>query len=100
MVKRLIFWFATSGYFLTFLYYYGPLGIGYSRVLHGMLPFWMCILALGGMPVQAVALVIAPINALSYGIVGAFMGVIASTIKQWPRSDATENSHRDFLFFW
>ena len=78
MVRKLAFWFALTGYFLTFLYYYGPLGISYSAFLYYILPFWMCILAIGGMPVPAVALVIAPINAAIYGIAGLAIGWILS----------------------
>jgi hypothetical protein len=72
MVKRLPFWFAVTGYFLTFLYYFGPRGIQYCAILDRILPFWMCslTLALGGMPVLTVALFIAPLNAVIYGIAG------------------------------
>jgi hypothetical protein len=78
MIKRVSFWLALTGYFLTFLYYFGPWGIAYSPVLDFILPFWMCNLALGGIPVSAVALFIAPINAVIYGIAGATIGWIFS----------------------
>jgi hypothetical protein len=38
------------------------------------LPFWMCILTDHGMPVPTVALIIAPINAIIYGVGGATIG--------------------------
>ena len=91
MVKRFTFWFAFIAYFLTFLYYYGPHGIGRSQLLYNILPFWMCILTLGGMPVQAVALIIAPVNALLYGILGAIIGVFASTFKTWRRPEQADS---------
>jgi hypothetical protein len=74
VIRKLTFWFALTGYVLTFLYYHGPRGIAYSSFLFHILPFWMCILRIGGMPIGAVALLIAPINALCYGIVGAAIG--------------------------
>jgi hypothetical protein len=78
VTRRLAFWFAFTGYFLTFLYYYGPHGISYSTFLYRILPFWVCILAIGGMPVPAVSLFIAPINAAIYGVAGALIGWILS----------------------
>jgi hypothetical protein len=78
VIRRLVFWFALTGYLLTFLYYYGLFGVSYSAFLYYLLPFWMCILAVGGMPVPAVALVIAPINATIYGIAGLAIGWIFS----------------------
>lgn len=80
-MKKFIFWFAVSGYFLTFLYYYGPRGIALSDVLFHALPFWMCILAIGGMPVPAVALLIAPVNALIYGAVGALLAFALTNLR-------------------
>jgi hypothetical protein len=71
---KLAFSFALTGYILTFLYYYGPWRTAYSVFLFHILPFWMCILTIGGMPVRVVALFIAPINALAYGIIGAATG--------------------------
>jgi hypothetical protein len=82
LIKRVTFWFALTGYFLTFLYYYGPWGIANNEFLYHVLPYWMCLLAIGGMPVPAVALWIAPINALIYGIVGAFVAWLVATMRQ------------------
>ena len=74
VMKRTALWFALSGYLLTFLYYYGPYGIAYSEPVSHALPFWMCVVAFGGMPVPAVAVIAAPVNALIYGVVGAIPG--------------------------
>jgi hypothetical protein len=90
VIRKLTFWFALMGYFLTFMYYYGPWGTAYSPFLFDILPFWMCILRIGGMPVQAVALLIAPINALSYGVIGAAIGWLSCRFlgkPNWIRSD-------------
>jgi len=83
LVKRLSFWFALSGYtgyFLTVLYYFGPLGVAHSAALYHILPFWMCIITRNGMPVLAVALFIAPINAAIYGVGGATIGSVLSSL--------------------
>jgi len=83
LVKRLSFWFALIGYigyFLTVLYYFGPLGVAYSVALDHILPFWMCIMTDHGMPVPAVALFIAPINATIYGVGGATVGWVLSSL--------------------
>ena len=89
VIRKLTFWFALTGYFLTFLYYYGPYGIAYSLFLFHILPFWMCILTSGGMPVKAVALLIAPINALSYGIIGAAIGWLFCRFLEKPKTQRT-----------
>src|SRR5215470_7662422 len=81
VVKRIALWFALSGYLLTFLYYYGPYGIAYSEPVLHALPFWMCVFAFGGMPVPAVALLTAPVNALIYGVVGALLGLGVGELK-------------------
>jgi len=85
LVKRTAFWFAVGGYFLTLLYYYGPYGIAYSDPVFHALPFWMCVVAIGGMPVPAVALVIAPVNAFIYGVVGLLLGFGATEFKATSR---------------
>jgi hypothetical protein len=41
----------------------------------------MCVLAIGGMPVLAVALFLAPINAAIYGIAGAVIGWILGGVR-------------------
>jgi hypothetical protein len=74
MIKRLSFWFALTGYFLTFLYYFGPWGIAYSAVLDQSLLFRMCIFRDSWMPLSPVMLFISPINAVIYGIAGAAIG--------------------------
>ena len=81
VVKRIALWFALSGYLLTFLYYYGPYGIAYSEPVLHALPFSMCVVAFGGMPVPAVAIVTAPVNALIYSVVGALLGLGVSEFK-------------------
>lgn len=80
-MKRTALWFALGGYFLTFLYYYGPYGIAYSKPVLHALPFWMCVVAVSGMPVPAVALLAAPVNALIYGVVGALLGLGVSEFR-------------------
>src|SRR5580704_14551486 len=39
VIRKLTFWFALTGYFLTFLYYYGPWGIAYSLFLFHIFHF-------------------------------------------------------------
>jgi hypothetical protein len=86
MTKRLAFWFAYTGYSLTFTYYFGPSGVAGSTTLHRILPFWMCILTGHRMPVSAVALFIAPINAAIFGAVGATVGLVVSGLFSKLRS--------------
>lgn len=74
MIKRFAFWFGVAGYFLTFLYYKGPHPFSYSQTLGHALPYWGCYFALGGMPVGAVLMDFAPVNAAIYAIVGAGVG--------------------------
>jgi hypothetical protein len=52
MTKRFGFWFASTGYLLTVLYYFGPWGIAYNTTLYRILPFWMCVLTGHGHPVS------------------------------------------------
>lgn len=85
MTMRLGFWFAFTGYLLTVLYYFGPFGIAYSVTLYRILPFWMCIITGHGMPVSAVGLFIAPINAAVFGAVGATVGLLAFDIIKTPK---------------
>jgi hypothetical protein len=88
MTMRLGFWFAFTGYLLTVLYYFGPFGIAYSVPLYRILPFWMCIITDHGMPVSAVALFIAPINAAIVGAVGALVGLVVLGLSSKLRSGA------------
>lgn len=88
VIRKLAFWSALIGYLLTFLYYYGPWGIAYSSFLFHILPFWMCIIRIGEMPVQAVVLTIAPINALGYGLVGATIGWLSRRFLGEPKPAA------------
>lgn len=85
MIKRMAFWFGLTAYFLTFLYYEGPHGVRLNTVLFHVLPYWMCILAAGGMPVQAVLLVIAPINAAFYALFGAGLAWIIRKLRMSSR---------------
>jgi len=78
LIKKFTAWFALAGYFLTLLYYFGPRGLAYGASLFRILPFWMCIVTGHGMPSPAVALFIAPINAMVYGTVGATIGWVFS----------------------
>lgn len=85
MIKRTAFWFGLSAYFLTFLYYEGPHWIAYNPVLYHTLPYWMCVFTIDGMAVQGVLLVIGPINAGLYAVLGAGFGWV---LRTWLRLGA------------
>jgi hypothetical protein len=83
MVKRFTFWCALSGYVLTVLCYYAPLGAALNERLFRILPFWMCIFTTKKGPLLiAVAYVIAPINAVIYGSIGAVTGWLIARVRK------------------